>query len=143
AYGVLLQLCDDLQDAKEDLNNGQMTIFSVTLKKWPLDNITNALLDFSNKIMADSYANLDLEESDKMNSFLKKNLTLLIFEAISQNHVFYSKDYIKAIEKYVPFRMVYTRKLYKKLTKKYSKFVSIEGYTIDDVILMATDLAEF
>ena len=143
AYGVLLQLCDDLQDAKEDLSNGQMTIFSVTLKKWPLDNITNALLDFSNKIMVDSYANLDLAESDKMNSFLKKNLTLLIFEAISQNYVFYSKDYIKAIEKYVPFRMAYTRKLYKKLKKKYSKFISIEGYTIDDVILMATEITEF
>jgi len=27
AYGALLQLCDDLQDAKEDLKNGHMTIF--------------------------------------------------------------------------------------------------------------------
>lgn len=143
AYGVLLQLCDDLQDAKEDLNNGQMTVFSVTLEKWPLDNLTNALFDFANKIMADLYTNLEHQESDKMKTFLKKNLTLLIFEAISQNHVFYSKEYIKAIEKYVPFRMAYTRKLYKKLKKKYSKFVSIEGYTIDDVILMATEIAEF
>jgi hypothetical protein len=142
AYGVLLQLCDDLQDAKEDLQNGQMTVFSVTLKKWPLDNLTNALFDFSNKIMANSYTNLDHQESDKMKTFLKKNLTLLIFEAISQNHVFYSKAYIKTIEKYVPFRMAYTRKIYKKLKKKYSNFRSVEGYAIDDVILMATEIDE-
>jgi len=54
AFGTLLQFCDDLQDAKEDLDNGDMTMFSVTSEKWPLDNITNALFDFSNKIMEDS-----------------------------------------------------------------------------------------
>ncbi|MBC3796234.1 hypothetical protein [Acetobacterium tundrae] len=140
AYGMLLQLCDDLQDAKEDVNNGQMTIVSMIVGKWPLDNITNALFDFSNKIMADSYANLEQDESDKMKDFLKKNLMLLIFEAISQNQAYYSKAYIKTIEKYVPFRMAYTRKLYKKLKKKYKNFSSTEGYTIDDVILMASEI---
>lgn len=140
AYGVLLQLCDDLQDAKEDLENGHMTIFSVTLKKWPLDKLTNALFDFSNIIMADSSESLDHEESCKMKLFLEKNLTLLICEAISQNQDFYSKEYVKAIEKYLPFRMTYTRKLYKKLKRKYTNFTNIAGYTIDDVILIATEV---
>nr|WP_320023984.1 hypothetical protein [uncultured Acetobacterium sp.] len=140
AYGVLLQLCDDLQDAKEDLNNEQMTIFSVTLKKWPLDKLTNALFDFSNRIMAESYQNLDHEEAHKMIPFLKKNLILLIFEAISQNQDFYSNEYIKSIEKYLPFRMAYTRKLYKKLKRNYANFKNIAGYSIDDVILIATEI---
>ena len=138
-YGVLLQLCDDLQDAKEDLENGHMTIFSVTLKKWPLDKLTNALFDFSNTILADSYEQLDYEESCKMKRFLQKNLTLLIFEAISQNQEYYSKEYIKAIEKYLPFRMNYTKKLYKKLKRNYANFKNVAGYTIDDVILIAAD----
>ncbi|MEO1815767.1 MAG: hypothetical protein ABGU93_09290 [Acetobacterium sp.] len=140
AYGVLLQLCDDLQDAKEDLKNGHMTIFSVTLKKWPLDKLTNALFDFSNTIMADSYEQLDHEESCKMKRFLQKNLTLLIFEAISQNQDYYSTEYIKAIEKYLPFRMNYTKKLYKKLKRNYANFKNVAGYTIDDVILIATEV---
>ena len=140
AYGVLLQLCDDLQDAKEDLKNEQMTVFSVTLGKWPLDMLTNALFDFSNRIMAESDEHLDHEESHKMIPFLKKNLILLIFEAISQNQDFYSKEYIKAIEKYLPFRMTYTRKLYKKLKRNYSNFKNIAGYSIDDVILIATEI---
>jgi hypothetical protein len=139
AYGALLQFCDDLQDAKEDLKNGHMTIFSQTSGKWPLDNLTNALFDFSNKII-DLDEGFASEESCKMKQFLKKNLISLIFEAISQNYNLYSKEYIKNIEKYYPFRMSYTRKLYKKIKNNYSSFESIHGYSIDDVILMATDV---
>jgi hypothetical protein len=139
AYGALLQFCDDLQDAKEDLSNGHMTIFSQTAEKWPLDNITNALFDFSNKII-DLDEGFTSKDSYKMKAFLKKNLVSLIFEAISQNYNLYSKDYIKNIEKYYPFRMSYTRKLYKKIKNNYSSFESINGYSMDDVILMATDV---
>ena len=139
AYGALLQFCDDLQDAKEDLSNGHMTIFSQTSEKWPLDNITNALFDFSNKII-DLDEGFTSEESYKMKKFLKKNLISLIFEAISQNYNLYSKEYIKNIEKYYPFRMSYTRKLYKKIKNNYSSFESIHGYSMDDVILIATDV---
>ncbi|HEY5534927.1 MAG TPA: hypothetical protein VIL99_08350 [Ignavibacteria bacterium] len=140
AFGVLLQFCDDLQDAKEDLDNGDMTIFSVTSEKWPLDNITNALFDFSNKIMEDSSEGFTDEKSNKMKTFLKKNLVFLIFEAISQNYNLYSMEYIKSIEKYYPFRMKYTKKLYKKIRNNYSSFESTHGYSIDEVILMATDV---
>jgi hypothetical protein len=139
AYGTLLQFCDDLQDAKEDLLNMHMTIFSQTAGKWPFDNITNALFNFSNKIV-DLDKGFTSEESFKMKNFLKKNLTSLIFEAISQNYNLYSKEYIKNIEKYYPFRMSYTRNLYKKIKNNYSNFKSIHGYSIDDVILIATDV---
>jgi hypothetical protein len=139
AYGTLLQFCDDLQDAKEDLNSGHMTIFSQTSAKWPMDNITNALFDFSNKII-DLDEGFTTEESYKMKEFLKKNLVSLIFEAISQNYNLYSKEYIKNIEKYYPFRMSYTRRIYKKIKNNYSSFQSIHGYSIDDVILIATDV---
>jgi len=139
AYGALLQFCDDLQDAKEDLKNGHMTIFSQTSGKWPLDNLTNALFDFSNKII-DLDEGFTSDESYRMKQFLKKNLISLIFEAISQNYNLYSKEYIKNIEKYYPFRMSYTRKLYKKIRNNYSSFESIHGYSIDDVILMATEV---
>lgn len=71
AYGVLLQFCDDLQDAKEDLKNGHMTMFSQTSQKWPLDNITNAVFDFCNKIM-DLDEGFTDEKSYKMKEFLKK-----------------------------------------------------------------------
>jgi len=139
SYGALLQFCDDLQDSKEDLKNGHMTIFSQTCEKWPIDNITNALFDFANKVI-DLDEAFTCEESNTMKKFLKKNLVFLIFEAISQNHNLYSNSYIKSIEKYYPFRMLYTRKLFKKIKNNYSTFQSIHGYSIDDVILFATDI---
>lgn len=138
AYGTILQFCDDLQDTKEDLKNGHMTIFSQTAEKWPLDNITNVLLNFVNRII-DLDTSFSSKESCKMKTFLKKNLTSLIFEAISQNYNLYSKEYIKNIEKYYPFRMSYTRKLYKKIKNRYSNFKSTHGYSIDDVISIATE----
>jgi hypothetical protein len=140
AYGALLQFCDDLQDTKEDLKNGHMTIFSQTAEKWPLDTITNALFNFSNSII-DSDEGFISNEAYKMKAFLKKNLVSLIFEAISQNNNLYTKAYVKNIEKYYPFRMSYTRKLYKKIKKNYSSFKSIHGYSIDDVIIIATDVS--
>lgn len=139
AYGTLLQFCDDLQDAKEDLKNVHMTMFSETSEKWPLDNITNALFDYSNKVI-DLDVNFTSTESYKMKNFLKKNIVSLIFEAISQNYNLYSKEYIKDIEKYYPFRMSYTRNLFKKIRNNYTSFKSIHGYSIDDVILIATDV---
>lgn len=139
AYGTLLQFCDDLQDTKDDLNNGHMTMFSETCGKWTLDNITNALFDFSFKII-DLDEGFTSDESYKMKGFLKKNLVFLIFEAVSQNYNLYSKEYIKNIEKYYPFRMSYTRNLYKKIKNNYLRFKSIHGYSIDDVILIATNV---
>ena len=36
-FGFVLQLIDDLQDAKEDCNNNHMTVFSQELNKERLD----------------------------------------------------------------------------------------------------------
>jgi hypothetical protein len=140
AYGVLLQFCDDLQDTKQDFKNGHMTIFSQTAEKWPLDAITNALFHFSNTII-DLDKGFLSKDANNMKSFLKKNIVSLIFEAISQNSNLYSKEYIKSIQKYYPFRMSYTKKLYKKIKNNYTNFKSIHGYSIDDVIMMATATA--
>ncbi|HAG42158.1 MAG TPA: hypothetical protein DCL31_00580 [Clostridium sp.] len=46
-YGILLQICDDLQDATEDLESNHMTIISQLAEKWDLDNITNGLINFT------------------------------------------------------------------------------------------------
>lgn len=137
-YGALLQFCDDLQDAKEDLKNGHMTIFSQTAKKWHLDNITNSLFDYSIKVVdnADCFIS---SEAIKMKEFLKKNIIFLIFEAISQNKNLYSRKYIRTIKDYYPFRISYTRNLYKKIKKNYSSFKNLCGFSIDEVILMATE----
>lgn len=139
-YGVLLQLCDDLQDTKQDLKNGHMTIFSQTAEKWPLDEITNALFHFSGKLLDSDRAFLS-KPGNEMKAFLKKNIVSLLLEAISQNSNLYSRGYIRSIQKYYPFRMTYTKKLYQKIKNNYTSFQSIHGYSIDEVIQLATESA--
>ena len=138
AYGAVLQFCDDLQDAKEDLKNDHMTIFSQTAHNWPLDKLTNSLFDFANKIVENDEGFIS-EKAIKIKEFLRKNVTFLLFEAVSQNRNLYTRKYIREIEQFYPFRMCYTRRLYKKIEKRYSKFKSINGISMDDVILIATD----
>ena len=80
------------------------------------------------------------EESCKMKKFLKKNLTSLIFEAIHKTITYIVKNILKILKNLNPFRMSYTRKLYKKIKNNYSSFESIHGYSMDDVLLIATDV---
>ena len=44
-YGFLLQLCDDLQDVKADLEKNHMTIISQLAGKYHLDKIINKLIN--------------------------------------------------------------------------------------------------
>lgn len=137
-YGALLQLCDDLQDAKTDLKNGHMTVYSQTAGKWPLDNITNALFNFLNHLI-DNDKCFNTENGFKIKDLIKKNVMYLIIEAISQNQELYTKSYIKRIEEQCSVRMNYIKRLGGKLEKRYKKFKNIYGMAIDDVILTATN----
>ncbi|MBK5241704.1 hypothetical protein [Clostridium sp.] len=101
--------------------------------------LDNPLISLKNKKSINERFKLRLE-GEKTKDFLKKNLVSLIFEAISQNYNLYSKQYIKDMEKYSPFRTSYTRNVFKKIKNNYTSFKSIHGYSIDDVILIVTDV---
>lgn len=136
-YGVLLQICDDLQDAIEDLNNNHMTIISQIAKKWPLDSITSGLINFT----------LDLIESAKcfkgdnileLKELIRKNCLQLILFAIAKNKKLYSRKYFKEVEQYFPYRATYMNGFYKKLKKKYSNIKeSYGGMATEEIIMYA------
>ena len=116
AYGVLLQLIDDLKDTCVDAENGHMTLFSQLVRKWPLDILTNRLFNFSECIL--NVGDRFLEPHFKV--LLKKNLSFLIMEAIAQNSDFYSGDYLKKLAVVLPLRLNYLRKLKPRLKKLFS-----------------------
>lgn len=131
-YGVLLQFCDDLQDTLKDSETNSMTIFSQLHSKWDLDIITNKLFNYIDEVL--SY-NSDFISNSSINPFVKKNIEFLILEAIAQNNKDYSKEYIKKITPYFPFRLRYLKKLYKKLSKKYERFQSNSGESLEDILI--------
>lgn len=134
-YGVMLQLCDDLQDIEEDLKNSHMTITSQLAGKWKLDNLTDSIIDFIDKNleMADCFTTNKLEEIKEL---IRNNARMLIIFSLAKNKKYYSKEYYKKMRNYFPFRERYMKKFYKKLKKKYSDIKeSYGGLSTEKIIL--------
>ncbi len=118
-YGVFLQLIDDLQDVKVDLDNQHMTIFSQLAEKWPLDRLVNKLLNFIELVLESSNI-FTTEESKKLKKVIHHSCIIMILEAISKNKRMFTRKYIKEIEKISMFRLTYFKKLKKKFQRNYS-----------------------
>lgn len=136
-YGVLLQICDDLQDANEDLENEHMTIISQMSKKWPLDSITNGLINFTYDLI-DSAQCFNCNKVDELKNLIRKNCVLLILVAIVNNRKLYSRKYFMEVKQYLPYRISYMSRFNKRLKKKYlSMETSYNGVKTDDIIMHA------
>jgi hypothetical protein len=109
--GVFLQLIDDLEDAQTDFQNGQMTIFSQTLTKWPLDNITNRLFRLIDRILELSPYFTATPQARELQVLTRQSCIQLVCTAIAGNKQFYTADYLSNLEAYMPFRWAYLRKL--------------------------------
>lgn len=117
-YGMLLQLADDLQDVKEDLLNNHMTVMSQLAGHYKLDSIVNKLISFTMNIIEDFR---ELENNKKIKNMIKDNCIMLILFSVALNKEFFSKEYVKEKEKYLPFTIEYIERLKKNLKKKFKK----------------------
>ncbi|PNT90989.1 hypothetical protein [Clostridium thermosuccinogenes] len=136
-FGAILQMIDDLQDAERDMNNGHMTIFSQTAKRWKLDSITNRLLNFLHHHMKSwmYYVNISQHEMIRL---IESNCILLIMEAIARNKKFFSQSYLKHIETYSPYSFAYLQNLENNLKKKYAKLEKrFRGISVDSILAQA------
>lgn len=138
-YGSLLQICDDLQDARVDYENNHMTIISQVATKYPLDNITNSLINFTFKLVHD----MEGFSGDNINilkDIIRKNCILLIYFAIAKNKKFYSRYYYNEIKGYFPYTARYMNRFYKRWEKKCVKLKeSCNGTKVDEIFMYAFD----
>lgn len=133
-YGVMLQFCDDLQDISEDFKNNHMTIFSQVCGKWPLDRLTNALMNFVYEI-GDEITALQGKNSGIMKSIIIKNCLLLIMHSVIKGKKFFTRNYVKEIEKYLPFTERYYSNLKNRLKKVYESLPDeINGTKTEDIL---------
>ena len=117
-FGIVLQLGDDLQDALTDRRNGHMTIFSQTAGRWPLDNITNKLFNFTYSIL-DSGSCLKAPAMSELSTIMKRSCTLLLLGAIANNSGLFSKGYLKSIETHSPMSFKYIRSMFRRVEREY------------------------
>jgi hypothetical protein len=108
-WGVLLQLGDDVQDVKDDLRRGSITLFSrAAAADQPLDALTIQLLNFSERV-GNRLDKLP-HGAPALKNLLKMSWRSLIIRAVADSHQFFSARFLSEAEKCSPFRFDFLRK---------------------------------
>jgi hypothetical protein len=121
AYGALTQLVDDLEDAQNDRRSGLMTVFSQTLGRWRLDEVTNRTLYFGERVVdilsADAPPYLD-----PLLSLFAEALPLIVIQAASMQRRYYSREYALTMQAHYPLRFSAVDRRQKRLYRKRQGF---------------------
>lgn len=105
-FGFLLQLVDDLQDIEEDRKSGSHTLMTRAMQRQKLEQYTNRLLWFSwNVIRAFEPVNPELK------GFVLKYCVEITLLTAAAHQQFFSREYLKALEPYLPFSVDFLQKM--------------------------------
>ncbi len=123
-WGVLLQLGDDLQDVRADLERGSVTLFSrAAATGTPLDSLVLQLLRFSERVGAKMD---DLPNGNEMlRELLRMSWRSLIIGAIAESHEFFTPLFLKEAECCSPFRYGFLRARDKKLASQEGLYTTL------------------
>jgi len=107
-YGAYLQILDDLQDARDDYEEGIMTYFSNNLSKTKLDHS----LCKTYYIGKSFYRNIEEWYPNKLSfkSLIERSFGFLLLASVFQNQTDFSECFVKNMEKHAPFRFSFLRK---------------------------------
>jgi hypothetical protein len=116
-WGVLLQLGDDLQDVREDLSRGSMTLFSrAAATGRPLDGIAIQLLRFSEHVGKRMH---ELPRGTRVfKELLTRSWSSLIIGAVADSHELFSAAFLREAEQSSPFRFDFLRARKDKLASR-------------------------
>ena len=116
-WGVLLQLGDDLQDVREDMRRGSVTLFSrAAALGRPLDGLVIQLLNFSEQVgvRMDDLPN----GTETLKKLLRMSWRSLIIGAVANSHEVFSSGFLDEAERWSPFRFEFLRTRNMRLTSR-------------------------
>lgn len=129
-YGAYLQLLDDLQDVGDDFNESLMTFFSASAQNQKLDGYANNVLEVGLKVM-NLAETIPTGQVPVFKTLIKKSIDLFLVDSVFSNQQFYSKAYVREVEKYAPVSFSFIR-------KKKDNFSSVQDQLFDRIIQQAT-----
>jgi hypothetical protein len=123
-WGVLLQLGDDLQDVREDLRRGSVTLFSraAALGK-PLDGLVIQLLNFSENV--GDRMDLLPNGTKLLKGLLRMSWRSLIIRAVADSHEFFSPGFLGEAERSSPFRFEFLRARNERLNTRHGLYAML------------------
>lgn len=111
-FGFLLQLVDDLQDMEEDKKEGSHTMMIKAAEQKRLEGQVNRLLWF----IWDTVRDFE-PRNPGLKGFVLKNCVEITLLSAAMNAQHFLKEYIKALEPYLPLSVEFIKKM-KKQQKK-------------------------
>ena len=115
AWGVLLQLVDDLQDIRQDRREGALTIFTQAAGRVPLDELTTRTLSFGQQVMR----RMDQMPTrcQALKEMIQKSYMSLLVWSAGECGELYTRDYLAELETHSPFRFASVAKRRKQVAK--------------------------
>lgn len=131
AWGVLLQLGDDLQDVGEDLERGSETLFTRAVRaQQPLDALVAQLLNFSDAVAARLDA---LPRGDVFyKGLLRMSWRSLVLMAVAQYQEFFTAEFAGGLERHSPFRFAFLRARRERLAGERGLFERLLPIVVDE-----------
>ena len=123
-WGVLLQLGDDLQDVRDDMRRGSMTLFSRAVADGKaLDGLTAQLLNFSEKV-GDRMEGLPYGTAT-LKQLLRMSWRSLVIRAVADSHEFFSSGFLREAEQCSPFRYDFLRARSDRLASRHGLYANL------------------
>ena len=116
-WGVLLQLADDLQDVRQDRQDGMLTVFSEHAGRRPLDEVTNRTLHFGQRVMQwmDGLAGPDCRA---LRELIKRSSRSMLIRSAGETPDLYTTEYLAELETHSPFRFAFLKSQGRQLAKR-------------------------
>jgi hypothetical protein len=115
-WGAFLQLADDLQDLREDLSSGAMTLFTRAAGREPLDVLTARTLHFGFQVMRQMdrlphgpAADGGEDWTGPLKDLIHTSSRSVVIRSAGELEEFYSPDCLSTLERCSPCRFAFLR----------------------------------
>ena len=112
-----MQLADDLQDVRQDRQDGVLTLFSKAADEGPLDELTSRVLQFAQKI-AQQMQRLPSPDCQALKELVQKSSGSLLIRSAGEAGELYSQDYLAELETHSPFRFSFLSRQRDRLARR-------------------------
>jgi hypothetical protein len=117
AWGVALQLGDDLQDVSADARDGIRTVFSEAAGREPLDAVSNRAFHFGARVLAD-LDGIGAAAPPAIKELIRTSFFMLLTGAVGEARQLYSAAYVRELERRSPFTFEFLRNRRRRFTRK-------------------------
>ena len=123
-YGIYLQLLDDIQDIKEDINANTKTMCS-SENKMKMGEFVNRTVHFGRTALEEMSC-FEYENTGVFIDLMNRSIETMIIESIGLNNLSFPENYLSIMEKSSPLRFEFTRR--KKSESKSQRYALFQKY---------------